>query len=232
MNLKLFLLAASLLALGGCVAPGYDYVRPGYSGSAGYYDGGYYTGGHYDGGGYYSDYYDGCCYPGGVSIGVGVGYGYPGYYAWGNYPYNYYGYNGYYYNGYYHGHGHHHHHGDHDEDDHHHGDQAGDHHDHHWDESAQDDIHDRYHRTGDRFDAGVQQWPHAQSRAPVRAPGPAWTDVTRPEPSYPQPQSFSQHVAPHASSHPDSGAAMHRPESPPQGWTPPRSSSKPKTQQF
>ena len=226
MNLKLSLLAASLLALGGCVAPGYDYVQPDYAGA-----GGYYSGGYYDGGGYYSGYYDGCCYPAGVSIGVGVGY--PGYHAWGNYPYNYYGYNGYYYNGYYYNHGHHHHHhGDDDGDDNHHGDHDGVHHDHHWDDGVQDDVHDRYHRPGDRFDAGVQQWPHAQSRTPVRVPGPAWTGTTRPGPSTPQPQPFAPHVAPHASSHPDSGAVMHRPEPPPQSWTPPRSSGKPKTQQF
>jgi hypothetical protein len=228
MNLKLFLLAASLLALGGCVAPGYDYVRPGYSGADGYDDGGYYTGGYYDGaGGYYSDYYDGCCYPGGVSIGVGVGYGYPGYYAWGNYPYGYYGYYGYYYD---HGHHHHHHHGDHDGDDHHGGGQGGAQ-PGHWDESVRSSIHDRYHGPGDRIDAGAHQWPKAESIAPVRAPGAAWDGMTRAGTPMPSPQSFSPRVAPHSSAHPDAGAAMHRSEPPPQTWTPPRS-SKPKAQQF
>ena len=100
MNMKLSLLAASLVALGGCVAPGYDYVQPDYAGAGGYYSGGYYDGV----GGYYSDYYDGCCDPASVSIGFGYGYGYPGYYDWGNYPY------GYYYGGYYDYY--HHHHGD------------------------------------------------------------------------------------------------------------------------
>ncbi|MGH8211871.1 MAG: hypothetical protein ACREPP_01415 [Rhodanobacteraceae bacterium] len=228
MNLKLSLLAASLFALGGCVAPGYDYVRPGYSGSGGYYDGGYYAGGYYDNAsGYYSDYYDGCCYPPGVSIGVGVGYGYPGYYAWGNYPYGYYGYNGYYYD---HGH-HHHHHGDHDGDDHHHGDPAGNNRDHHWDESVQGDTHDRYHRQGDRFDASMQHWPRAESHAQVRAPGPALNDATRSGAPIPQPQPFSAHAAPRVGFHPDSGAAAYRPEPPPQSSTPHRT-GKPKTQQF
>ena len=111
MNMKLSLLAASLVALGGCVAPGYDYVQPDYAGSGGYYSGGYYDGT----GGYYSDYYDGCCDPASVSIGFGYGYGYPGYYDWGSYPYGYYG--GYYDYDYYH-----HHHGDWDD---HHSDHGG-----------------------------------------------------------------------------------------------------------
>jgi hypothetical protein len=89
--MKLLLLAVSLVALGGCVAPGYEYVQPDYAGAGGYYSGGY------SAGGYYPDYYGGCCNAAGVSI--GYGYGYPGYYAGGNYPYGYYGSYGYY--GYY-----------------------------------------------------------------------------------------------------------------------------------
>ncbi len=108
MNMKLSLLAASLVALGGCVAPGY-YVQP-----DGYYSDGYY----YDEGGYDSAYYDGCCYSGSVSIGFGYGYGYPGYYG---YPYDYYG--GYYYYDRYH---------------HHHGDWDGHHGDDHWNHGGYD----------------------------------------------------------------------------------------------
>ena len=100
--MKWLLLAASLVVLGGCVAPGYDYVQPDYAGAGGYYSGGYYSGGGYGDGyrdgtaGYYPGYYGGCCDAAGLSIGYGYGYGYPGYYAGGSYPYGYYGYYGYY----------------------------------------------------------------------------------------------------------------------------------------
>lgn len=202
MNLKLSLVAASLLALGGCVAPGYDYVRPGYADTGGYYDGGYYTGGYYDSaGGYYSDYYDGCCYPAGVSIGVGVGYGYPGYYTWGNYPYGYYGYNGYYYD-----HGHHHHHGDHDWDDH--GDHGG------------YDAH---------VDPAVQRWPDKQpSRIPDHPRVPHWSTMTQPGGQAMRPQAGAPHFTPHYENRSNSGASSHEP---PRSWTPP-TSGKSKTQQF
>lgn len=86
--MKIALLAAGLLLLGGCVMPP-DYVRS--DGSPGGYDQGY-----YDGGGYYGDdgYYGGCVNCGSVSI--GIGYGYPGY----GYGYGGYGYGGYPYSGY------------------------------------------------------------------------------------------------------------------------------------
>lgn len=82
---------AGLLVLAGCVAPDYDYVRPGYYVP----DGGYYDS-------YYDDgYYGGCVDCGSVSI--GIGYGYPGYgydgYGYG-YPYRgYHDYRGYGYHG-------------------------------------------------------------------------------------------------------------------------------------
>ena len=54
--MKLLLLAAVLGALGGCVAPGYDYVQPDYAGAGGYYSDGGYGGGYQDGAvGYYPD---------------------------------------------------------------------------------------------------------------------------------------------------------------------------------
>ncbi|HET6913945.1 MAG TPA: hypothetical protein VFH71_11480 [Rhodanobacteraceae bacterium] len=123
--MKIALLAAGLLLLGGCVMPP-DYVR-----TEGYYPAGY-DQGYYGDGGYYGDddpgYYGGCVNCGSVS--VGIGYGYPGYgYGYGGYGYGYggYGYGGYPYSGYYR----------HDHDDH----------DGHWDHGGADHG-DRNHWTG------------------------------------------------------------------------------------
>lgn len=119
-TVKLLLIIAGMLALGGCVMPSdYGYVRPDggyYNAPGGYYvgegyDNGYYDNGYYGDDGYYGGYYGNCaggC--GSVSIGVGYGYGYPGYgYGYG-YPY--------YGGGYYDYHHHRHDDGDHDGDDH------------------------------------------------------------------------------------------------------------------
>lgn len=114
--MKLLLLAASLVLLGGCVAPGY-YVQPDYSAAGGYYGDGYYEGS----GGYYPGYYDGCCSSAGVSIGYGYGYGYPTY-GWGSDPFGYYGYYGGYYDYGRYRHGGHHHGGHHWDGHGHHGD--------------------------------------------------------------------------------------------------------------
>jgi len=74
------LIGVAVLALAGCVYPGYTYVRDGYAG-------GYYTGNAY----YYDDayapayYYDGygCCGWYGPSVNIGVGYYDRGYYRHG-----------------------------------------------------------------------------------------------------------------------------------------------------
>jgi hypothetical protein len=203
MNMKLPLLAASLVALGGCVAPGYDYVQPDYAG------GGYYSGGYYDGiGGYYSDYYDGCCGPNSVSIGFGYGYGYPGYYDWGGYPYDYYG--GYYNYDRYH---------------HHHGDWDGDHGGHHdW-----DDHHGNHGGYDVHVDPAVQRWPDKQPwRIPDHPRVPHWNTMTRSGGQAPQPQFSSPRFTPHYQNHSNSGASANEP---PRSWTPAQP-EKPKTQQF
>lgn len=202
--MKRLLLVACLIPVAGCVAPGYDYVRPQYSGTYGYDGsqdgygvGGYYSGGYYDGvGGYYPDYYDGCCDPASVSIGFGYGYGYPGYYAWGGYPYGYYGYPGYSYYVY---------------DSHHHHDgnnghnppprATGNNHNSWNDRDHGDDIHDRYHRYGEpthatpwnaRNEAAI---PESPRMAPA-ATQPGWAAMP------PMPSSgFMPHGAP-AAAHP------------------------------
>lgn len=198
--MKLLLLAASLVVLGGCVASDYDYVRPDYSGT-GYYDDGY--GGGYDGSGYYGssyypEYYGGCCGSVGVSIGYGYGgygYGYPGPYG---YPYGYYTYpNGYYY-------GHH-----------------GDHHDHHhdgggWDGGGSGDHDD---------DDPAQPW-----RQPDHPPMPRHNNPEALRWSAPEPQMISPgvqpHVTPRFAPRSPSGAGGHstapvRTSPPPRPGTPP-----------
>jgi hypothetical protein len=214
--MKLPLLAASLLALGGCVAPGY-YVQPDYSGGGYYDDSGYYGGGYYEGSdGYYPGYDDGCCGSASVSIGYGYGYGgygygyggygygYPGYYGWSGYPNGYGYYGGGYYGGGYYGRGGHgrggHDRGGHDRDGHHGGDggHGGDHH------------HGQWH--GDHVDGAVQRWPSDQRwRDPDRAPIPHWNAVTRSgSPPAPRPRMISPggapHFAPRLSPHVQSGA--------------------------
>lgn len=79
-NLLRILVGVAILALAGCVYPGYTYVRGGY-GDAG--PGGYYTGNaYYYGDGYAQPYYYGgygCCYYA-PSINIGLGYYGGGYY--------------------------------------------------------------------------------------------------------------------------------------------------------
>lgn len=68
----------AVLALAGCVYPGYTYVRGDYgsgyyTGDAYYYDGGYYAAPYYYGG-------YGCCGWYGPSVNIGIGYYGGGYY--------------------------------------------------------------------------------------------------------------------------------------------------------
>ncbi len=65
--LKLALVAAALLALGGCVVD--PYGGPGYYGDSGYYGSGYGGSGYYGGPAYYGD----SSYYGGPGVGVSVG---------------------------------------------------------------------------------------------------------------------------------------------------------------
>jgi len=134
--MKIMLLAAALLFLGGCVMPP-EYVRSDagyYAAPTGYYaesdyDNGYYDGsGYYDDGGYYGGYGEGydegdCVNCGSLSI--GVGYGYP------SYGYGGYGYGGYGYGGYGYGRGRYPHSGGHH--DHGHGEHGG-----HWSHGGSD----------------------------------------------------------------------------------------------
>lgn len=218
--MKLLLLAASLVLLGGCVAPGY-YVQPDYSGGGGYYSGGYYgSDGYYGSGGYYPDYYGGCCASSGVSIGYGYDYGYPGYYGWSGYPYR--------YGGYYGHDGHYRRHGDHDRDGHRHGDH--DRNGHHWDKHDHDGDHQDSHWHGDHMDGAVQRWPSAQRwRNTDRAPIPHWNEVTRsgglpvPQPQMISPRSIT-HVAPQMAPRSPSGAAG-RAIAPVRSWSPRRSAT-------
>src|SRR5690348_4915259 len=188
------LLAASLLALGGCVAPGY-YVQPDYAGGGYYDDGGYYGGGYYDDGGYYPGYDEGCC-SGSVSIGYGYGYpgygyGYPGYYGWGGYP------NGYGYYGGYYGRGGHNrggHRGGHDGNDHHGGhDRDG----HHGDDGHGGGHHDGRWWHGDYVDGAVKRWPSDRPwRDADRAPIPHWNAMA-PSGNRPAPHMVSPGGASH-----------------------------------
>lgn len=225
--MKRLLLVASLITVGGCVAPGYDYVRPQYSGAYGYdgpqdgYDGGYYSGGYYDDGGYYPDYYDGCCGPASLNIGFGYGYGYPGYYAWGGYPYGYYGYPGYTYYVY---------------DSHHHHDgnnghkppprATGNNHNSWNDRDHGDDIHDRYHRYGEPTYA--TPW-NAQDEAAIpESPrmAPAATQPGRAEmPPMPSP-GFMPHGAPAAAHSMDFPSASPHASAPDRGSAPQPGKSK------
>lgn len=89
-NFLRMLIGVAVLALAGCVYPGYTYVRGGY--------GGYYAGDAY----YYDDayapayYYDGygCCGWYGPSVNIGLGYYSGGYYHGGYYRRGYGGYHG------------------------------------------------------------------------------------------------------------------------------------------
>lgn len=76
------LIGVAVLALAGCVYPGYTYVRGGYAG--GYYTGdAYYYDEGYAPAYYYGDY--GCCGWYGPSVNIGVGYYGGGYYHRGGY---------------------------------------------------------------------------------------------------------------------------------------------------
>lgn len=215
----MLLLAASLLALGGCVAPGY-YVQPDYAGG-GYYDGGYYG----SAGSYYPAYDEGCC---SGSVSIGYGYGYPGYYGGSGYPYyggSYYGggyYGGGYYGGGYYGHG-----GHRNRHDGHgwngHGGHDGD--GHHWDHNGHGgDHHDGHH--GEHMDGALQRWPTAQRwRAPDHAPVPHRDASPSAHWSAPQRQmaapDVTQHFSPRVAPRSQSGASGRAP-APARSWTPHR----------
>lgn len=212
--MKLLLLAAAMLALGGCVAPGY-YVQPDHAG-------GYYGSGYYEGSGYYPDYYDGCCGSAGLSIDYGYGYGYPGYYGWDNYPYY-----GGYYGSYYYGHGGHHRHGHHDHDGHHDGHWDG----RHWDGDHHGRHHDD-HWQGGHTDGAVERWPSArQWQDPDRAPVPRRDAFAAPRWSAPRPQvtapEVTEHFTPRTTAHSQPGASGRGP-APARSWTPRRSDTAPK----
>ncbi|HET9836439.1 MAG TPA: hypothetical protein VFP88_08875 [Rhodanobacteraceae bacterium] len=215
--MKLLLIAASLVLLGGCVAPGY-YVQPDYPGGGGYYGDGYYE----SSGGYYPDYYGGNS--AGLSIGYGYGYGDPGYYGWGSYPY---GYNGYYgsYGGYY-GYGRYHHGDGHHHGDHHHGGHDWDGHGHHRDSGW---------NGGDPHDGRTDARPW---RKPDRAPIPFREEAMRTGGSAPQPRMISPDLAPHStpqfSRHfePRSRSGATRHDAPPVQRVAPHQPDKRKTQEF
>lgn len=119
-NFLRILIGIAVLALAGCVYPGYTYVRGGYGGASYYtgtaygYDDGYYVPAYYSGG-------YGCCGWYGPSVNIGIGYygggyyrhGYRGYYGhgWNGHTWHGNGSHGYWHGGSSHGYGgwHHHH---------------------------------------------------------------------------------------------------------------------------